>query len=73
MKYIINTLLLGIVFLFISTSCGVNNKIFVPSPAKTDEVVTSNNLTIEPIKTGADNFESYLSLLKGKKIGIVSN
>lgn len=73
MKYIINTLLLGIIFLFISTSCGVNNKIFVPSPEKTDEVTTNNSLTIEPIKTGADNYGSYLLLLKDKKIGIVSN
>ena len=28
---------------------------------------------IAPIKTGADNFEKYLPILKGKKVGIVTN
>lgn len=27
----------------------------------------------EPIKTGADNFEKYYSLLQGKKVGVVTN
>jgi uncharacterized protein YbbC (DUF1343 family) len=30
-------------------------------------------LQIAPIKTGADNYEKYLPLLKGKKVGIVTN
>ncbi len=33
---------------------------------------TKNNLTIE-IKTGADNYNHYLPLLKDKKIGVVTN
>nr|WP_315233806.1 DUF1343 domain-containing protein [uncultured Flavobacterium sp.] len=33
---------------------------------------TKNNLTIE-IKTGADNYNNYLPLLKDKKIGVVTN
>jgi uncharacterized protein YbbC (DUF1343 family) len=73
MKYIINTLLIGIVFLFVSTSCGVNNKIFVPSQSKTNEASANNYLIIEAIKTGADNFETYLPLLKDKKVGVVTN
>jgi uncharacterized protein YbbC (DUF1343 family) len=32
----------------------------------------SNNISRE-IKTGADNFEKYIPLLKGKKVGIVTN
>jgi uncharacterized protein YbbC (DUF1343 family) len=73
MKYIINTILLGIIFLFISTSCGINNKIFTPKPNTTNEVISENNLIIEPIKTGADNFETYLALLKEKKVGVLTN
>ena len=34
---------------------------------------TPKDETIAPIKTGADNSEKYLSILKGKKVGIVTN
>lgn len=34
---------------------------------------TTKDETIAPIKTGADNSEKYLSILKGKKVGIVTN
>ncbi|MFC6098279.1 exo-beta-N-acetylmuramidase NamZ domain-containing protein [Flavobacterium qiangtangense] len=34
---------------------------------------TAKDETIAPIKTGADNSEKYLSILKGKKVGIVTN
>ncbi|KGO92029.1 hypothetical protein Q766_14125 [Flavobacterium subsaxonicum WB 4.1-42 = DSM 21790] len=33
----------------------------------------SNTIQAEAIKTGADNFEAYLPLLKNKKVGIVTN
>jgi len=33
----------------------------------------SNTIEAEAIKTGADNFEAYLPLLKDKKVGIVTN
>ena len=36
-------------------------------------VIESNENTIGKIKTGADNFENYLPLLKNKKVGIVTN
>lgn len=37
-------------------------------------VTTSNTaVVIAPIKTGADNYEKYLPLLKDKKVGIVTN
>jgi uncharacterized protein YbbC (DUF1343 family) len=73
MKYIINTFLIGIIFLFISTSCGINNKIFVSSSSKTNEVSTNSNKIVEAIKTGADNFNVYFPLLKNKKVGVVTN
>lgn len=73
MKYIINTILIGIIFLSISTSCGINNKIFTPNPPKTNEIIIDNTLVIEPIKAGADNFETYFPILKNKKVGVVTN
>jgi uncharacterized protein YbbC (DUF1343 family) len=73
MKYFINTFLIGIIFLFISTSCGINNKIFVSSSSKTNEVSTNSNKIVEAIKTGADNFNVYFPLLKNKKVGVVTN
>jgi len=73
MKYIINTFLIGIILLFISTSCGINNKIFVSSSSKTNEVSTNSNKIVEAIKTGADNFNVYFPLLKNKKVGVVTN
>lgn len=59
-------------FLFLTMiSCGnckktqeINNQTSV----KTEEVKIS-----EPIKTGADNYETYLPVLKDKKVGIVTN
>lgn len=59
-------------FLFLTMiSCGnckktqeINNQTSV----KTEEVKIS-----EPIKTGADNYEAYLPILKDKKVGIVTN
>lgn len=73
MKYIISTLLLVIVFMFISTSCGLSNKIFTPTPSKTNEVVVDHIKVTESIISGADNFETYLPLLKDKKVGIITN
>ncbi|MCV9932578.1 DUF1343 domain-containing protein [Flavobacterium sp. LS1R47] len=49
---------------------------YIPSYSNTFQPVAKNN-TIEInnpiIKTGADNYEKYLPLLKDKKIGIVTN
>ncbi|WP_298136732.1 DUF1343 domain-containing protein [Flavobacterium sp.] len=73
MKYIINTTLLGLFFLLISSSCGIKNKTFTPTPSKTNDIISSNEAIIDPIKTGADNFETYLHLLKDKKVGIITN
>lgn len=48
---------------------------FIPSYSNSLQKVAKNNSEIntEIIKTGADNYEKYLPLLKDKKIGIVTN
>ena len=35
--------------------------------------VSSKNQEIQPIYTGAENFEAYQSMIQGKKVGIVTN
>ena len=56
--------------LFLILSCGNT----IPSDMKNkEEVVTANENPVEAIKTGADNFNAYLPLLKNKKVGIVTN
>ena len=55
----------------ISTSCSARKTNDSENIKPTLEK-TKNNLTIE-IKTGADNYNNYLPLLKDKKIGVVTN
>jgi uncharacterized protein YbbC (DUF1343 family) len=77
MKYFIYTCLLFLTAI-IQSSCG--------SFAKKDQFITKNDslpsIHFQPFfrphqmpifKTGADNYEKYLSLLENKKIGIVTN
>ena len=73
MKYILNSFLVILIFMFVSTSCGIGNKIFTPAPPKTIINKVDSTATISVINTGADNYENYLPLLKDKKIGIVTN
>jgi uncharacterized protein YbbC (DUF1343 family) len=75
MKYIINSCLLLLGFLLISTSCGIN-----PNPKSRNKnsgtsqpVEVNPTKTVTEIKTGADNYALYLPLLKNKKVGIVTN
>jgi uncharacterized protein YbbC (DUF1343 family) len=75
MKYIINSCLLFLGFLLISTSCGIN-----PNPKSRNKnsgtsqpVEATPTKTVTEIKTGADNYALYLPLLKNKKVGIVTN
>lgn len=72
MKYIINSCLLLLGFLLISTSCGSSSKNLTSNPSPKERGVETEN-TIQEIKTGADNYTVYLPLLKNKKIGIVTN
>lgn len=65
-----NTLLFLVLF---TVSCG--NSVKGNNEKKTAEAITGNqngNLPAEII-TGAENTKAYLPLLKGKKVGIVSN
>ncbi|MFV8335086.1 exo-beta-N-acetylmuramidase NamZ domain-containing protein [Flavobacterium sp. RSP29] len=55
----------------ISTSCSAK-KTDAKKNVKSDLEKVKNNPSTE-IKTGADNYSTYLSLLKDKKIGIVTN
>jgi len=56
--------------LFLILSCGNT----IPSDSKNKEaIMTANENPAEAIKTGADNFNAYLPLLKNKKVGIVTN
>lgn len=69
-----NTFLL---FLYAIVSCG-NYKKKIEEDKKTKETTlkTTNNSTItetHELKTGADNYDNYLPLLKNKNVGIVTN
>jgi len=57
--------------LFLILSCG--NTLPANVAAKKEAISTANENPVEAIKTGADNFNAYLPLLKNKKVGIVTN
>jgi uncharacterized protein YbbC (DUF1343 family) len=59
-------------FLLLIVSCGAQKGQEKRSTVKVDEI-SNNNEKSKEIKTGADNFEAYLPLLKSKKVGIVTN
>ncbi|HNP34021.1 MAG TPA: DUF1343 domain-containing protein [Flavobacterium sp.] len=61
-----NTVLFSVLLML---SCGASQMKEQRAKSKEDVV---ENATPE-IKTGADNFDTYLPLLKGKKVGIVTN
>ena len=63
MKYILNSFLVILIFMFVSTSCGIGNKIFTPAPPKTTSTSSEKIVQIAAIKTGADNYENYLESL----------
>ncbi len=64
-------------FVFLVASCSVNKNVTV-SKINTESNSQENGVMFKRsqpsgFKTGADNFESYLPLLKDKKVGVVSN
>ena len=72
MKYF--TLLFG--FLFVVFSCGNSLKSEVRNQkleSQKEILKDKNNKTETLLKTGADNSSLYLPLLKGKKVGVVTN
>jgi uncharacterized protein YbbC (DUF1343 family) len=75
MKYILNSFLVILIFMFVSTSCGI--RILTPNPSPKERgaetIKIDSTATTSVINTGADNYENYLPLLKDKKVGIVTN
>ncbi len=77
MTVTIKKIVLPIGILLIMVSCSVNRNLQTTNtyqhPAAT--TIQKHNRPSQPIdfKTGADNYESYLTLLKDTKVGIVSN
>lgn len=76
MKYSIPICAILSLFLFTSVSC----KSKAPKPAKLDTKTATKESNfsftynfVHETKTGADNTAAYLPLLKGKKVGIVTN
>jgi uncharacterized protein YbbC (DUF1343 family) len=70
MKYRVSTYLILIGFLIVTVSCKSNTK----RNANKENNTTLDTTTLKlSIQTGAENFSSYLPLLKNKKVGIVTN
>lgn len=59
-------------FLLLIVSCGAQKGQEKSSTVKADEIPNNIEKSKE-IKTGADNYDAYLPLLKSKKVGIVTN
>ncbi|GEC78895.1 exo-beta-N-acetylmuramidase NamZ family protein [Flavobacterium aquatile] len=59
-------------FLLLIVSCGAQKGQEKNGTIETDEISINTEKSKE-IKTGADNYEAYLPLLKNKKAGIVTN
>jgi uncharacterized protein YbbC (DUF1343 family) len=73
MKYNIYRFTTLIGLLILSVSCGSSKKAIPQIKPSTDNVTLTSTSTDVTFKTGAENFESYLPLLKDKRVGIVTN
>jgi uncharacterized protein YbbC (DUF1343 family) len=62
-----NTVLL---FVLLILSCGVSTK---KKEESTKKIEVYKEATVLELKTGADNYQAYLPVLSGKKVGIVTN
>jgi len=60
-------------FSLLIVSCGSSKKAIPQVKPSTDNVTLTSSSTDVTFKTGAENFESYLPLLKDKRVGIVTN
>ena len=60
-------------FSLLIVSCGSSKKAIPQLKPNTDNVTFTSTSTDVTFKTGAENFESYLPLLKDKRVGIVTN
>ena len=73
MKYKIYRFTSIISILILSISCGSSKKAVPHVKPSNDNVTLTSTSTDVTFKTGAENFESYLPLLKEKRVGIVTN
>lgn len=73
MKYNIYRFTTLITLLILSVSCGSSKKAIPQLKPSTDNVTLTSTSTDVTFKTGGENFESYLPLLKDKRVGIVTN
>lgn len=73
MKYKIYRFTSIISILILSISCGSSKKAVTHVKPSNDSVTLTSTSTDVTFKTGAENFESYLPLLKDKRVGIVTN
>lgn len=73
MKYNIYRFTTLIGLLILSVSCGSSKKAIPQLKPNADNVTLTSTSTDVTFKTGAENFESYLSLLKDKRVGIITN
>ena len=60
-------------FSLLIVSCGSNKKAIPQLKPSNNNVNLTSSSTDVAFKTGAENFESYLPLLKDKRVGIVTN
>lgn len=65
-----NTFLFSLILLAACGNSVKSEKSLDINQKNSDNIITQEN---EPIKTGAENYEAYLHLLEGKKIGVVTN
>ena len=73
MKYNIYRFTTLIGLLILSISCGSSKKAISQLKPNNENVTLTSASTDVAFKTGAENFESYLPLLKDKRVGIVTN
>jgi uncharacterized protein YbbC (DUF1343 family) len=79
MRPLLHIFLFLVFALITGSSCGSNSKKNVQKPAvditinAENDIQISNQTNEKKIKTGAENSVRYLSLLKSKKVGIVTN
>ena len=73
MKYNIYSFTTLLSLLLLSVSCG-SGKMAIPQlKPSADNVTLTSTFTDIAFKTGAENFECYLPMLKDKRVGIVTN
>lgn len=71
MKNFIYSSLLFIIYLIITSSCGINRPI--EQIQKPKEISIKKPDIVVDIKTGAENIDAYWPLINNKKVGIVTN